>query len=95
MFEWDEAKNAANIAKHGVSFEDAVRIFERETLTFPDDRFDYGEQRSISIGLVRSLAVIVVAHVDREEVVRIISARPATRKERRLYDAEIASRGRP
>lgn len=89
MFEWDEAKNAANIAKHGVGFATASRIFEGPVLTAIDDRQDYGEIRSNSIGMVDGLLVLVVTHTDRGGRIRIISARPAKRAERRRYDEAL------
>jgi uncharacterized protein len=52
MFDWDDDKNARNIARHGVSFETAMRIFEGPVLTVVDDREDYGELREISLGMV-------------------------------------------
>lgn len=52
MFEWDENKNASNIAKHGIDFETAIRIFEREVLCWQDIRMDYSEYRQISIGRI-------------------------------------------
>ena len=88
-FEWDEAKNQCNIQKHGVSFELAQRIFEGPMLTAVDTRKDYGEGRFISIGTVDGIALIVVVHTDRKERVRLISARPASRKERQIYDEQI------
>lgn len=84
-FEWDEAKNQANIRKHGVSFEIANRIFARPVLTSPDRRKNYGEDRYVSIGQVGHAAVIVVTHTGRGGRIRLISARPASRKERKLY----------
>lgn len=84
-FEWDETKNRANIRKHGVSFITARRIFERPFLTRRDDRKPYGEDRYISVGEVDGVAVIVVAHTDRGDRTRLISARPASRKERRAW----------
>ena len=84
-FEWDEAKNQANIRKHGVSFLTASRIFGGPVLTWTDDRKDYAEVRHISIGRVDMGAVIVVAHTDRDGHVRLISARPASRRERQAY----------
>ena len=84
-FEWDEAKNQANIRKHGVSFQTARRIFAGSFLTWLDDREDYGEVRRISIGKVSKAAVVVVAHTDRDGRIRVISARPASRKERQAY----------
>ncbi|MFS2154340.1 BrnT family toxin [Rhizobium sp.] len=95
MFEWDDAKNAANIAKHGVSFRTAVRIFDGPVLTAVDDRFDYGEIRENSIGLVDGVLFLVVTHTDRNGIIRIISARPAKRQERERYVAEIRQRTKP
>ncbi len=89
MFEWDERKSEINIAKHGVSFEMAARIFEGPVLTAVDESDDYGEVREISIGMVEGIAVLVVVHTDRNENIRIISARPATRAERRHYEEAI------
>ncbi|MBE7184565.1 MAG: BrnT family toxin [Methylobacterium mesophilicum] len=86
MFEWDEAKNRSNIEKHGVGFALACRIFEGFTLTAIDERMDYGEVREISLGLVEGLVILSVAHTDRRGRVRLISARPASRKERARYE---------
>ncbi len=88
-FEWDDAKEKANIAKHGVSFDLASRIFEGATLTRVDDRFDYGEEREISIGMVAGAAILVVIHTDRQGRTRIISARAATRMERKRYEQTL------
>jgi len=89
MFEWDEEKNRTNIEKHGVSFEQASRIFDGVTLTVVDDRFDYGEIREISIGMIDEIAYLTIAHTDRDGRIRIISARPASRNERRRYEQAI------
>lgn len=83
-FEWDEAKDRANVAKHGVEFQTAKRIFEGPVLTRPDTRRDYGEARHISVGHVGP-AVLVVAYTRRGASLRLISARPASRKERKAY----------
>ena len=85
-FEWDEAKNQANIRKHGIEFETAKRIFEGPVATSLDRRRDYGEDRSISVGRVVPGALIVVAHTERHGRIRLISARPASRKERKAYN---------
>ncbi len=85
-FEWDEEKNKANIAKHGIAFEEAALIFRGIALTEIDVRQDYGEVREISIGSLPEQVVIVVVHTDRSGVTRIISARSANRTERRKYD---------
>ena len=88
VFEWDEAKNQANVRKHGVSFETARRIFDGPVLTWPDNRRDYSEDRYVSIGQVAA-TLIVVAHTDREGHARLISARPASRKERQAYHEQV------
>ena len=72
QFSWDEAKQKANIAKHGLDFADALRIFELPMVLFEDDRQDYGEQRIIGIGLLESLVVLIV-HVESETHILIIS----------------------
>jgi uncharacterized protein len=92
MFEWDEAKNRANIAKHGISFQTAIGIFDGPVLTDIDDREDYGEDREISLGMIGATVVLAVVHTDRFGKVRIISARPATRPERYRYEEEIRTR---
>ncbi|MDJ0691214.1 MAG: BrnT family toxin [Xenococcaceae cyanobacterium MO_188.B32] len=90
QFEWDESKNAANLKKHGISFEEAKLIFDNVVFTSIDDRFDYEEIREISIGAIESLVVVTVVHTDRGEVTRIISARKATKKERKKYYEYLA-----
>ena len=60
-YEWDEAKNRKNIAKHGLSFEDAEQVFSGPCVTFEDDRVDYGEQRLIALGLLAG-RLVVLAH---------------------------------
>ena len=89
-FEWDEAKNQANVRKHGVTFETASRIFETPVLTLRDRRKDYGEARYVSIGQLRGGALVVVAHTDRAGRTRLISARPASRRERQVYYEKIS-----
>jgi len=84
-FEWDEAKNGSNIRKHGIGFDTAKRIFDGRVATSPDTRQEYGEDRRISIGTVEPGALIVVAHTQRGRRIRLISARPASRKERKAY----------
>ncbi|MHA7856162.1 BrnT family toxin [Marinobacter shengliensis] len=88
-FEWDEAKNARNIRKHGIDFVDAADIFNHPMLTAIDDRYAYGEERWIAIGLIKQFIGVVV-YVERcGDAVRIISARKATRREVRLYEQNI------
>ncbi len=82
MFEWDRQKNLSNIAKHGLSFDTASRIFDGPVLKSIDDRFDYGEIRWTSIGSIGAAVIIVVTHTDRNGKIRIISARPAKKPQR-------------
>ena len=83
-FEWDVGKNAANLAKHGVEFADASRIFEGPVLERLDDREDYGETRIAAVGVVEGRELFVV-YTMRGETRRIISARKANRHERQAY----------
>ena len=87
--EWDKDKSAANIAKHGVSFATAARIFDGSVFTVLDDRRDYGEVGKNSIGQVDGILYLVVTHTDRDERIRIISARPAKRSERQRHDETL------
>jgi uncharacterized DUF497 family protein len=84
-FTWDPAKGRSNLAKHGVTFETATAIFDGRTVELPDDRFDYGEQRWVAIGLTNGRELTVVYTVTNDDRFRLISARGATTKERRLY----------
>jgi uncharacterized DUF497 family protein len=83
-FEWDAAKNAANIAKHGIDFEDAIRIFDGPVLEKADARRDYGEARIIAFGVVDDYELAVV-YTMRSARRRIISARRAHSREREEY----------
>jgi uncharacterized DUF497 family protein len=86
-FEWDPAKNIANMRKHGLSFEEAASIFDGPVLTGSDDSTD--EVREKSFGLVGGVVVACVIHTERIGVIRIISARKATANERKLFDAHL------
>ncbi|HML12277.1 MAG TPA: BrnT family toxin [Xanthobacteraceae bacterium] len=87
-FEWDDPKAAANLAKHGVSFEQAREAFNDPfAIDFIDDREDYSEYRLILLGMVES-RLLTVAHTVRGDRVRIISAREAEPHERRRYHEE-------
>lgn len=88
-FEWDARKNRINIAKHGIGFETARRIFDGPTVDRVDDSNDYGEERIISIGMIDTVLILVVVHTDRNGITRLISARPAKRSERSLYEKAI------
>jgi uncharacterized DUF497 family protein len=89
-FEWDLPKAAANLVKHGVAFEDAARVFFDPLSLFEPNSIDEGEERWQAIGRVSDTLLLVVVHVIRQrqgvEIIRIISARRAERKERRRYD---------
>jgi uncharacterized protein len=85
-FEWDERKNVSNTAKHGLSFEEAVEIFDGRLLSKLDDRQSYGEQRFKALGTIRG-EVYHVVYTERGSRIRIISARRASREERRAYGA--------
>jgi hypothetical protein len=84
MFEWDEEKNRANVAKHGISFRDAVRLFEHPVVEQLDDRRDYGEERIVALGLIDGFEAVVV-YTDRADKRRNISARWAQSHERQIY----------
>ena len=88
-FAWDEAKNVANKAKHGVSFEEASALFTSGTdyLELFDDTHSDDEERFIAIGPIRRGVVLVVWTEQDEDVTRIISARMATKRERAYFDA--------
>jgi uncharacterized protein len=92
LFEWDDAKERSNIGKHGVGFESAKRIFEGPVLTLIDDRKQYGEIRMRSIGKVDGVVVLAVIHTERSGKIRIISARPADRIERKNYEEALSKR---
>ena len=84
MFSWDEAKRRLNLRKHGIDFEDAVRIFRGLTFTAEDMREDYGERRFQTLGLLED-QLVSVTHTERGEDIRIISIRKATRDEAQFY----------
>ncbi|MBZ5564863.1 MAG: BrnT family toxin [Acidobacteriia bacterium] len=88
-YEWDAAKRQSNIQKHGIDFVGIEKVFAGETLTILDDRFDYGESRFITLGLLNG-RVVVIAHTETHEVIRIISVRKATKNEEARYFKEIA-----
>ena len=87
-FTWSETKRAANIKAHGLDFVDAASVFEGVTFTFEDDRFSYGEQRFVTLGLLAGLTVSVV-HTENEYEIRVISFRKASKRESLIYDDEI------
>ena len=89
-FVWDEKKNRENIRKHGIDFRDVVDLFNHPMLIRLDTRQDYGEDRWIGIGLLRSIvAVVVYVEWEDEETIRIVSARKATAYETDQYNQRI------
>ncbi len=90
VYEWDPAKAAANLKKHRVSFEEAASVFlDPQALTFLDPDHSEEEERDITIGRSARRRVLFVAHGERDGRTRIISARRATRRERRQYEEGI------
>ena len=87
--EWDANKNRENIRKHGIDFNDVEDIFNHPMLTAPDDREDYGEERWIGIGWIQGLVGVVVYTERIGDVIRIISARKATKHEVRRYEQAV------
>lgn len=89
QFEWDEGKNRINIRKHGIDFSDAIDVFNHPVLTALDSREDYGEERWVALGLMKAMMAVVV-YVERNgPVIRIISARKATKHEAKRYEQSI------
>jgi uncharacterized protein len=88
QFEWDEKKRRANLAKHGIDFADLAPLFSGLTITVLDNRYHCGEFRFITLGIL-NVIVMTVAHAETDEVVRIISARKATRYEEESYFKKI------
>ena len=94
-FEWDEAKSRANVAKHGISFRRATQVFDDPHYVSVPERIEDGEQRWQTFGIVEGQLLLMVAHTIREqsgdevvEIIRIITARKATKHERRRYEEE-------
>jgi uncharacterized DUF497 family protein len=90
-FEWNEDKNSVNKVKHGVSFEEAKEVFDDALqISKLDYRFNYFEERWITLGATKKEKLLVVANLfftdDGEEIIRIISARKANTKERKIYE---------
>jgi len=86
-FEWDPIKAAENLAKHGVSFQEAATVF-RDPLsaTGSDPDHSVGEERFVTFGVSTAGRLLAVAHTDRDDTIRIISARPLTPGERKIYE---------
>jgi len=88
-FEWHPQKAAANLRKHGVSFDEATTVFgDPLAMNMPDPDHSLQEERFVLLGLSQALRLLVVAYVERGTRTRLISAREATRRERRQYEEE-------
>ncbi len=89
-FQWNPSKAVSNAQKHGVSFEEAVTVFgDTLAVTISDPDHSIGEFRFLTIGLSGSQRLLVVCHTERSGEVRLISARLATRQEKRSYESGI------
>lgn len=91
QFEWDENKNILNKQKYDINFEQAVDVFQDPLhISLLDKRFSYFEERWITLGATKLQAILVVANLfytdEGEEIIRLVSARPATAKERQQYE---------
>jgi uncharacterized protein len=88
-FEWDPGKARQNRRKHRVSFQEAATVFgDPLAVTYPDPDHSTSEQRFITVGMSSIGRVLIVAHVDRSENIRIVSARKTTQREREHYEEE-------
>ncbi len=86
QFEWNPAKAKTNLAKHEVSFEEASTVFDDPLfITVVDDEHSQDELRYITIGLSANNRLLMVAHTERDDRIRIISARKATKNEEKFY----------
>jgi len=89
QFTWDPQKAATNLRKHKVGFPEGATAFaDPLSLTTPDPDHSVGEGRFVLIGQSERRRLVVVAHVERGDLIRLISARPATRRERKIYEEE-------
>ncbi len=88
-FVWDEAKRKSNLRNHGLDFVGIEQVFAGATVSILDARFDYGEKRFVTFGLLDG-RIVAIAHTETDEVIRIISVRKATKDEESSYYKEIA-----
>ena len=89
QFIWDRDKAAANLRKHGVDFEEAATAFgDPLSITIPDPDHSVGEERLLLVGQSARGRLLVVAHTERDDEIRLINARLATRRERETYEQE-------
>ncbi len=88
--EWDDAKNRQNVRKHGIDFSDAWQLFDHPLYVWQDDRYEYGEDRYIGLGMLNNMMVVFTAFVEKDiDTIRIISMRKAKKHEREKYEKTI------
>ena len=86
-FEWDPNKAARNVRKHGVTFENAATVFQDDlSITVPDPDHSTAEERFITVGMSSQNRLLMVSHAERDDHIRIISARELTPREKRQYE---------
>ena len=86
-FEWDPTKAVQNLRKHGVTFEEAATAFADDlSITVPDPDHSVDEERFITVGSSSQDRLLMIAHAEREDIIRIVSARLLTPRERRQYE---------
>jgi uncharacterized protein len=89
-FTWDENKRQSNLSKHGFDFADAELAFSGATFTYPDDRFAYGEQRLITLGLLGQI-LVTIAHTETNDEIRVISMRRGTKREQLIFFQNLSN----
>ncbi|MDQ1640114.1 MAG: uncharacterized protein QOF62_3453 [Pyrinomonadaceae bacterium] len=87
-FEWDEKKRRANLHRHGIDFNVVEKILAGPTINVEDDRFDYGEMRIQTFGLLND-KVVAITHTQTDDVMRLISIRKATKHEEKDYFRKV------
>ena len=91
-FTWDPEKAEENLKNHGVDFREAATVFDDPlSTTFPDNDHSLGERRFLMIGLSARSRILVISHTENGDTIRIISARAATRRERKFYEEDESS----
>ncbi len=90
MIDWNERKRESNLKKHGFDFSDAETVFAGLAFTYEDDRFEYDEQRFVTLGLLQDTVVSIV-HTEQGGHIHVISMRKATKHEREIYFTSISN----
>ncbi|MCL4863138.1 MAG: BrnT family toxin [Caldilineaceae bacterium] len=87
-FTWHELKRQATLQRRGLDFAEVEQVFAGPTFTFEDDRKDYGEQRWVTLGVLRAVVVVIV-HTETKDEIRVISMRRADRDEQQLFFSNL------